>query len=396
MRLPAPRRITVAQVLPGLAAAAVTAVILGISFERSGDVGAVVSFYTSFLTVAALLAIISLGLNIQWGYTGVFNFGVAAFFLVGAYTAAIVTKAPATAGFENYVGGFGEDLNVVPALATDQWFPFLVALLASATICGVLAFVLSIPTLRLREDYLAIAMIGVAELLRRITIEEHGLVNGTRALGGIPQPLSGLTSNADYKYIMLALALAALLLVFVALERGVRSPWGRVLRALREDELTTAASGKNVYAFKTQGFVLGAVIMGIGGAMFAFQSRAISPNTFTHFFATFLIWTMLIVGGSGNNRGAVLGAYVVWGFWQATQLIQTYDLPSVIALRISFIRDLTLGALIVIVLLLMPRGLLPEERRVSIWAERQVRRLRRPPRDGPDAPAAPAAADEAA
>jgi branched-chain amino acid transport system permease protein len=313
-------------------------------------------------------------LNIQWGYTGVFNFGIAGFFMVGAYVAGIVTKEPDTTPQADYIGGFGPDLDLVPQLATDQWLPFLVALAAAGVVCGILAFVLALPTLRLREDYLAITTIGAAELLRRIAIEEHWLVNGTRVLGGIPQPLSGVTSSSDYKYLFLGLVVVSLILVYLVLERGVRSPWGRVLRALREDELTTAASGKNVFSFKTQGFVLGAVIMGVGGAIYGFQSRAISPETFTHFFGTFLIWTMLIVGGSGNNAGAVVGAYVLWGFWQSTLLIQGYELPTALDSRIPFFRDLSLGILIIAVLLLMPRGLVPEERRVSIWAERHTRR----------------------
>jgi branched-chain amino acid transport system permease protein len=156
-----------------------------------------------------------------------------------------------------------------------------------------------------------------------------------------------------------------------------------VLRALREDELTTAASGKNVFAFKSQGFVVGAMIMGIGGAIYAYANGAVSPDTFTHFFGTFIFWAMLIVGGSGNNKGAILGAYVVWGFWTITLQVQGYPLPTAIASRIFFIRDFLLGTLIVAVLLLRPQGLLPEERRVSIWVERHAKRLggARPPPD---------------
>jgi branched-chain amino acid transport system permease protein len=365
-----------------LAVIAVTAAILGMTYDQSGDVSGVFSFYTSFLVVAGLMAVMSLGLNIQWGYTGVFNFGIAGFFMVGAYTAAIVVKQPDTTDNADYIGGFGPDLDIIPALETDQWFPFLVGIGAAALVCGILALVLSIPTLRLREDYLAITTIATAELLRDIAIEEHWLVNGTQVLGGIPQPLGGAINSSDYKYLFLGLVVALLVLVYVALERGVRSPWGRVLRALREDEHTTEASGKNVYSFKTQGFVLGALIMGVGGAMYGFQTRAVSPETFTHFFGTFLIWTMLIVGGSGNNLGAVVGAYVVWGFWQSTLLIQGYDLPELIESRVPFLRNLTLGLLIVLVLLLLPRGLLPEQARVSIWAERLVRRKgRAPPRE---------------
>ncbi len=362
--------------VPPLAALAVTVAIVGMTAEQSHDLTSVISIFTSFLTIAAILGILALGLNVQWGYTGVFNFGIAGFFLVGAYTAAIVTKSPNESEFADYIGGFGDKLDFLPFLASDQWLPFIVGALAAAAICGVLAFLLSIPTLRLREDYLAITTIGVAELLRRIVIEERGFVNGTRGLGGIPQPLSDLASGTDYKYVFLAIAVGVLVLVYLALERGIRSPWGRVLRALREDETATEASGKNVFAFKTQGFVLGAVIMGIGGAVYAYETRAISPESFTHFFGTFLIWAMLITGGSGNSKGAILGAYIIWGFWQATDLVQSYSMPELISIRISFFRDFTLGVLIVLILLLRPQGLLAEERRVSIWVDRHVRRLR--------------------
>ncbi len=345
--------------------------------------GGAINFLTFFATFVAIYGLLTLGLNVQWGYTGVFNFGVMAFFLVGANTAAIITKPPASGEYVEYVGGFGDALNIIPALDSGQWFPFLVGIIGAAVACGILAFFLSIPALRLREDYLAITTIGIAEFLRRITIEERWLVNGTRGLPGIPRPLSGWIGLDEYRFVIFGIAVAVLILVFLAVERGIRSPWGRVLRALREDELTTAASGKNVFAFKSQGFVVGAMIMGIGGAMYGYANSSISPDTFTHFFATFIFWAMLMVGGSGNNKGAILGAYIVWGLWNITLQLQGYDLPTAIGSRIFFIRDFVLGALIVIVLLLRPQGLIPEERRVSIWVERHARRLRRPEQPSP-------------
>jgi branched-chain amino acid transport system permease protein len=345
--------------------------------ERSGwNLGSTVRFLAFFATFVAIFSIFSLGLNVQWGYTGIFNFGVMAFFLVGANTAAIITKSPADSEFVQYVGGFGDKLDFIPYLDSEQWLPFLFGMGGAAIICGVLAFLVSIPALRLREDYLAIATIGIAELLRRVTIEERGLVNGTRGLPGIPRPLGNLVEPDEYKFVILGIAVAVLVLVYIAVERGIRSPWGRVLRALREDEVATAASGKNVFAFKSQGFVLGAMIIGVGGAMYAFANSSISPDTFTHFFGTFIFWAMLMVGGSGNNKGAILGAYMVWGLWTITLQIQGYDIPTAISGRIFFIRDFMLGALIVIVLLLRPQGLMPEERRVSIWVERHTRRRR--------------------
>jgi branched-chain amino acid transport system permease protein len=365
----------------------ITAAVVLMPAERSNwDVNGVISFLTFFATFVAIYAILTLGLNVQWGYTGVFNFGVMAFFLVGANVAAIITKPPANTEYVRYVGGFGDKLAFLPFLDSDQWLPFLFGIAGAAVFAGVLAFLLSIPALRLREDYLAIATIGIAEFLRRVTIEQRGLVNGTRGLTGIPRPFGELVSTTDYKYVMLAVAVATLVLVYLAIERGIRSPWGRVLRALREDELTTAASGKNVFAFKSQGFVVGAMIMGIGGAIYAYANGAVSPDTFTHFFGTFIFWAMLMVGGSGNNKGAILGAYVVWGFWTITLQLQGYTsehpgplgfaLPDAVQSRIFFMRDFLLGTLIVVVLLLRPQGLVPEERRVSIWVERHAKRLR--------------------
>jgi branched-chain amino acid transport system permease protein len=371
-------RLTAETLLTPLTVLAVTAAVVIMISERSRNLDSVVTFLTFFLTTVVIFAIFTVGLNIQWGYTGVFNFGVMAFFLVGAYTATLFAKAPASGGFTTYVGGFGEKLDFIPFLGSEEWLPFLVGTLAAAVFSGVLAFLVSIPALRLREDYLAIATIGIAELLRRVTIEQRELVNGTRGIAAIPRPLGGLVDSGDYKFIALGIAVVVLILVFIAAERGVRSPWGRVLRALREDELTTAASGKDVFAFKAQGFVLGAVIMGIGGAVFAYNRGAVSPDTFTHFFATFIFWVMLMVGGSGNNKGAMVGAYIVWGFWTITTLLQTYDLPAAVETRIPFMRDFGIGVLIVVVLLLRPQGLLPEQRRVSIWVDREFRRGSRP------------------
>jgi branched-chain amino acid transport system permease protein len=379
--------LTARNLVTPLAILAVTAAVVIMPAERSGwDFSSTISFLAFFATFVAIFAIFSLGLNVQWGYTGIFNFGVMAFFLVGANAAAIITKSPASGEFVQYVGGFGDKLDFIPWLDSDQWLPFLFGIAGAALFSGALAFLLSIPALRLREDYFAIATIGVAELLRRVTIEQPSLVNGSRGLPGIPRPLGGgiptpwgkLWDEPDeYKFVILLIAVAVLIIVYIAVERGIRSPWGRVLRALREDELATAASGKDVFAFKSQGFVVGAMIIGTGGAIYAYANSAISPDTFTHFFGTFIFWAMLMVGGSGNNKGAILGAYIVWGLWTATLQLQGYDLPGVISGRIFFIRDFALGALIVIVLLLRPHGLLPEERRVSIWVERHARRLGR-------------------
>ncbi len=365
-----------------LAFLAVTAAVVIMPAERSGwDWGGVLSFLTAFATTVAIYSLFTLGLNVQWGYAGVFNFGVVAFFMLGAYTAAAFTKEPAAGGFDSYVGGLGPKLSL-PLFQSEQWLPFLIGAAMAALMCGVLAYLLSFPALRLREDYLAIATIGIAELMRNVVVAERGLVNSERGLKGIPRPFYQSFVPDDYQYFYFLLALVALALVFLAVERAVRSPWGRVLRALREDETATAACGKDVTSFRRQAFVVGAMIMGFGGAVYAYERGAVSPDTFTHFAGTFIFWAMLIVGGSGNNQGAVLGAYIVWGLWIISLQLLGYPLPEALRTRIFYIRDLLLGVLLVAVLLLRPQGLLPEERRVSIWVERLLRRPPAPERAG--------------
>ncbi len=354
-----------------------TALIVGLPAERSRDARSVVDFLVPFGTAVAIFAVVAIGLNVQWGYTGVFNFGVVGFFMVGAYVGAIFAKDPASGEFQRYIGGYGDVLAFLPFLDSREWLPHLFGVFAAGVACALVALILALPILRLHEDYLAITTIGIAEVLRRVAIEEHGLVNGTRGLTGIPRPFSGWVDPGDYKYVIFAVMLVVLALVYVGVEGAARSPWGRVLRAVREDEQAAAASGKDVFAFKLQAFVFGAVLMGMGGAVYGYEQGAISPDTFTHFFGTFLIWTMLIVGGAGNNAGAILGAYMIWGLWSVTLQIQGYDLPDFLRTRLFYIRDFLLGSIIVAVLLLRPQGLLPERPRVSRWLERRVARLRR-------------------
>jgi len=330
-----------------------------------------VSYLISFAIFVAIWSIFTLGLNVHWGYTGIFNFGIAGFFMVGAYTTAILTKEPAAGGaLSHYVGGLG--------------LPFFLGIGAAALAAGFLALLIGLPTLRLREDYLCITTIGVAETLRRVAINEPDLVNGTRGMLGIPAPLNELVStrNDYYNLVFLGLVVLILAVIYIAIERGIRSPWGRVLRALREDETTTAASGKNINAFRMQSFVLGAMIMGVGGAMYAYNIRAIAPDTFEPFFGTFLFWAMLIVGGSGNNKGAILGAFVVWGIWSGTGILAG-KMPDFFEERVFYFRFLLIGLLIVGTLLLRPNGILGEERRVSIFVERETKRRAREARPPP-------------
>ncbi|NBC23519.1 MAG: branched-chain amino acid ABC transporter permease [Gammaproteobacteria bacterium] len=298
------------------------------------------SYLVFSVTLASLYAITALGLNTQWGYTGMLNIGVAAFYSIGAYATAIVT-GPAS---ESHFGGFG--------------LAFPAGLAVAIVLSGAIAFLIGLVTLNLRSDYLAIATIGIAEIIRLVFTNEDWLTNGVRGIAGIPRPLAGLWEGHDQLVYML-LVVAILIAVYWLIERGYNSPWGRVLRAIREDEPATASAGKNVLVFRLQAFVLGSMAMGLAGALYAHFVGFVSPEAFRPDLATFLIWVMLIAGGSGNNRGAILGAFVIWAVWSGTEIL-TGLLPQEYVTQGGALRVLLIGVLLQVILLTRPQGLLPE------------------------------------
>jgi branched-chain amino acid transport system permease protein len=317
----------------------------------------ILAYLVSLAIMAGIYAVFCLGLNIHWGYTGLFNIGIAGFFCIGAYTSAMITTPAPTGIYAHYVHQlFGLD------------FPFVFGLLGAALACGVIAFLIGIPTLRLGEDYLAIATLGIAETLRLIFNNEHWLANGPRGLMGLPQPLQNLVDPKYYNYIYLGVVVVVMLIVYLLIERAIRSPWGRVLRAIREDEISAAMSGKDIFNFKMQSLIFGAMVMGVGGALYAHYTKAISPDVFTPLYGTFIIWVMLMAGGSGNNKGAILGAFAVWGIWIGTKFM-TDLLPYTLKARAPYIRFLLIGVLLEIILIYRPQGLLGEEKKVSKMME---------------------------
>ena len=318
----------------------------------------IIDYGVGFVIMAGIYAVFSLGLNVHWGFTGLFNIGIAGFFALGAYTTALLTtQPPDPLLFEDFI--FGGDLARTPMLDWGIDFWFLIGMAAAAIVCAVVALLIGYLTLRLREDYLAIATLGIAESTRLFFLNEKWLANGSKGLYRIPKFLGDWIAPDRYDYLYLVVVLAVLAILYLAVDRAIKSPWGRVLRAIREDEVAAAASGKDVFAFKLQAFMLGAAVMGIGGALYAHHIRFLAPITFDPLLATFVIWAMLMVGGAGNNRGAILGAFAVWGIWAGTQF-----LPGILAtpeFRLTMI-----GVLIVAAILFKPGGLLGEERRAGL------------------------------
>jgi len=298
---------------------------------------AILSFYIG------VFALLSLALNLHWGYTGLFNIGIVGFMAVGIYVTAIISKEPLLAVETGRAGGFGLPL----------WMGIIGGVLAAAILGGIVA----LPALRLRADYLAIVTIAMSEIVRftllESSFEQTQLGSGTPLFGDYVVGLgggSGLILDFDPtddllqvlgvfdaylgfvdtvavglgiqgnnpKPVIDGLLYGVILLVFLVgfyylLQRVGNSPFGRVLKAIREDEDATQALGKNTNMFKIKSFMVGCALMGLGGILFYMDSGAITPNTFRPRL-TFFVWIALIIGGAGSNTGSVMGGAVFAAF----------------------------------------------------------------------------------
>jgi branched-chain amino acid transport system permease protein len=305
------------------------------------------SYGSFFLVFSTVFAVIVLGLNLQWGYTGLFNVGVAGFVAVGAYTSALLTT-PETAG---RVGGLG--------------WPVAAGWIAAMAASGLAGLAVGLAALRLRHDYLAITTFGIAVCVQLVALNAQWLTGGPFGVQFIPRPMQDwLGAGLHWTLAYLALCTGLLIVVYFALERLVASPWGRVLRAIREDEDAAASLGKRAFAFRLQSFVIGCAVMGLGGAMYAHFVGFVAPEDFLPIL-TFQLWAMLIVGGSGNNRGAILGSYLVWGFWALSGGLLRGLVDQAEQARAAALQVVLIGVLIALMLLWRPRGLLGENAAVS-------------------------------
>ena len=306
-----------------------------------------ISYIVFFLILSLIFGIAVLGLNLQWGYTGLFNAGVAGFVGIGAYTMAILTGPARDAVF----GGFE--------------LPFIVGLIGAMIAAGIAALIVGIVTLKLNHEYLAVSTFGIAVSIQLVFLNWEYLTGGTLGLIGIPNPTKALAEGPlAQNAIFLGIILIAGGLAFWALERIVKSPWGRTLKAIREDETAATSLGKNPARIRLESFVIGCMIMGLSGALYVSFIGYVSPWDFLPIL-TFQIWTMLIVGGSANNRGAVLGALIVWGVWTGSGFFISRVIPAEIQAQGGALQAILIGLILVVTLLARPRGLIGEELHVS-------------------------------
>jgi branched-chain amino acid transport system permease protein len=329
--------------------------------------GALAPAYFLYLVgLAGMYALLSFGLNSQWGFTGLINFSVAAFFGLGAYGTALMSASSSP--------------------IAGQFLPIF-GLVAALVLAAILAVAIGIPTLRLRADYLAIASLGLAEVVRLIVLNERELTNGSAGIRGIPtffegwpvletlpqqlpgifiQPLPGTRLVFEEPF-WSALLNVAVVVTFVAgsyaiLRRAHRSPWGRVLRTIRGDEDLARALGKHTYGFKMQSFVLGSLIMALAGVFYAHLNLYVSPSDLDPV-TTFYVWVAVILGGSGSNRGALFGGIVIVTIREGTRFLNGFEW---IPVDVAPLRILLIGVLIVVLMRYRPQGILPPQREL-IW-----------------------------
>jgi len=401
------------------------------------------------LNMGLISAIMALGVNLQWGFAGLFNVGIMGFTALGGL-AVVLTAMPPTPGAWS-AGGPGVlmamvmgALTVVSAVAVTKMVPkgrlralLILAILiigfviyralfdpsieaieainpalegnigglnwpvilswpAGGLLAAGAAWLIGKTALGLRSDYLAIATLGIAEIIIAILKNEDWLSRGVKNVVGLPRPVPyevDLQNDPSYVewfagfgmdpvlgstlYVKLGYAglfsLVLIVLLWMA-QMALKSPWGRMMRAIRDNEVAAQAMGKNVTKRHLQIFVLGSAICGIAGAMMTTLDGQLTPGTYNPLRFTFLIWVMVIVGGSGNNFGSVLGGFLIWFLWikvepMSLELITllTSGLDDGSFLRghlmenAAHMRLFTMGLILLLVLRFSPRGLIPEK-----------------------------------
>ena len=401
------------------------------------------------LNMGLISAIMSLGVNLQWGFAGLFNVGIMGFVALGGLAAVLVSAPPvyeswsaggiriiaaiifgifviitiglwikkivnrrhkfwgailiALAGFFIYRALFDTGVVAVEAVnpASTGYLgglglPILMAWPIGGLLAAGAAWVIGKTALGLRSDYLAIATLGIAEIIIAIIKNEDWLARGVKNVIGLPRPapyeidlqqndkfvstansigIDPVTASTLYvKLIYAGLFSIVLIVIFILAQRALHSPWGRMMRAIRDNEVAAEAMGKNVTGRHLQIFILGSAICGIAGAMMTTLDSQLTPGTYQPLRYTFLIWVMVIIGGSGNNLGAVLGGFIIWFLWvqvepigQFLMVILTSGLADDNSLKlhlmdsVAHMRLLTMGLLLLLVLRFSPRGLIPEK-----------------------------------
>ena len=294
-----------------------------------------ISFLVLLGIVVCFSAILALALNFQWGLGGMVNFGLAGFYALGSYACALLILK---GGANTFVATLGA-----------------MAIVAAA--CAITALV----TLRVtEEDYFAIVTLGVGEMLRLVALNEDWLTRGALGLSGIPRPLASVIPVEYYVYFLLGLSVALLLGTLWVLNVLARSPFGRVVRALREDDVVAATLGKRVLWARVRIFAIGGAFIGLAGSLHAFYYQYIDPTQFTNIVIAYA-FRAVIAGGRGAHVGTIWGAAVVMVLLEGSRFLKDV-IPALNSDQLAAIRIITIGVGLIALLIFRPQGFLREHR----------------------------------
>jgi branched-chain amino acid transport system permease protein len=324
-------------------------------------------FYVSTLLVYLGVDVMACwGLNVQFGVAGITNFAFIVFQAAGAYTAAVLTLGPSVqGGFQQYLGG--------------ARLPFPLPIIAAGVVGALLSAVIGMVGLRrLRTDYQAMVMLVMSLIATSVATNQVNLVNGPAGLSLVPKPLASIVNLTPigYQWFYVAVTAVLCLIVYFFVHRITGSPLARSMRAMRDNEHAAIAIGKNVMALRMQAFMVGGAIAGVSGAVLVLFIGTWAPGAWLYP-ETFVLFTAIIVGGSGNNLGAALGALLVpIAFLEATRFLPQFGYPGLI----DALQWIAVGTLALLFLWFWPRGVIPERRR------RFPGRAQSPPRARPASP----------
>lgn len=288
------------------------------------------AYLAAIATIALIYVLLSLGLTLHYGLTGLINFGHVGFFCIGAYAGAI--------------------------LSTKAGMPLIVGFVAAAVLAGLAAWPLGLVSLRLRDDYFAIVTLGFSETVRLVVTSEQWLTNGVQGIPGIPRLFEGLGVGMPSALAILGVLLAVNAAAVVLFFRLVKSPFGRVIEAIRDNEEAVRALGKDPARFKIRVLVLGAALAGIAGAFYAHYIGYVVPDQFIPL-VTFYVWMAIIMGGVGRISGAVVGTVLLMLFLEGSRFLRDIA-PFISAVDMASVRIGAVGLALVLFTLYRPQGLM--------------------------------------
>ncbi|MCC7283750.1 MAG: branched-chain amino acid ABC transporter permease [Acetobacteraceae bacterium] len=291
------------------------------------------NYIVAMLVFAAFYGMMALGLNLIWGMAGMINLGIVGFFGFGAYVSAMLTRRH----FE---------------------LPIPAGWVAATVLTALAGCLVALTVARLKGDYLAIVTLGFAEIVRLVGSNEIWLTGGTDGISGIPGPWRGSVPPQTFNLIYLGIAAVAVGLSFLVCQRIRFSPYGRVLRAIRDDEQVAAVAGKNVLAFKLQVFAVGAAIIGLAGALYGHYNAYIAPDGFVPLITIYVVLA-LTAGGTGSNTGALAGSLLVVFFMESMRFV-VGGIGFLKPVQVAALREFLIGLSLIVVLRFAPQGLFPE------------------------------------